>query len=365
MNLFTSTPEREIIATVQYLPAVSIIIPFTPLITLKKNLEYYLKSVMGKVEAMLAAHYTAEKAIPVIIKLKNLFSNLNYNTPQKSIAVFVSPVVEKVYYFGIEMEEKIVIDPSFKTSDLVYCKKEKKEYLILLLSDKFSKMYLSNGTQLKLIKSNTLINVQDHKNNTTGKIDDFSVFANQKEFITNNFLHQMDQGLSIILKSYPLPLFVMGAKNLLEYFRKITKNDQNIIEFIHGNYDESSELELKCETDTIVPCWEKLKQQHLLKQVENAKTQNKLRTGMQETLKAAMHNKGRLLVVEKNLMDHSLVPKTYQPFFKTDYAYSEVFFIKDEVDDIIRRVFECGGDVESVDDGLLENYGHIALIENY
>jgi hypothetical protein len=49
MNLFTSTPEREAIATVQFLPAVSIIMPFTPVMTLKKNLEYSLKNVMGKV----------------------------------------------------------------------------------------------------------------------------------------------------------------------------------------------------------------------------------------------------------------------------------------------------------------------------
>ena len=91
MNLFTSTPEREAIATVQFLPAVSIIMPFTPVITLKKTLEYSLKNVMGKVEAMLSTHYTVEKAIPVIIKLRNLISSLNYNTHKKSIAIFVSP----------------------------------------------------------------------------------------------------------------------------------------------------------------------------------------------------------------------------------------------------------------------------------
>jgi hypothetical protein len=362
MNIFTSTPEREVIATVQYLPAVSIVIPFTPVITLKENLEYYLKNVMSKVEAMLVAHYTAEKAIPVIIKLKNLLSNLNYNTTQKSVAVFVSPVVEKVYYFEVEMDEKIVIDPSFKTSDLVYCKKEKKEYLILLLSDRFSTMYVSSNTQLKLIKSNTLIN--GDKNNAPSKTGLLSDLDNYEESVTNNFLLQMDNGLSMILRSYPLPVFVMGKKDLLADFKKITKNDQSIIQFITGNYDEFSGLELQCETETVVLCWEHLKQKHLLKQVEIAKTQNKLKAGVQQILEAPLYDKGKLLVVEKALTDHTGLLKPYQPVFKVDYINNEVFFIKDEVDDIIKRVFESGGDVEFVDNELLKNYGHIALIEN-
>ena len=88
--------------------------------------------------------------MPVIIKLKNLFNTLNYNTHKKSIAIFVSPVVEKVFYFEMEMKKQIVIDPSFKISDLVNCKKESKEYLVLLLSDGFSKMYLSNGITAKI-----------------------------------------------------------------------------------------------------------------------------------------------------------------------------------------------------------------------
>ena len=46
-------------------------------------------------------------------------------------------------------------------------KKEKKDFLVLLLEDKFSKMYVGNAAQLKLIKSNTLLNEQNHQNGIT------------------------------------------------------------------------------------------------------------------------------------------------------------------------------------------------------
>jgi hypothetical protein len=360
MDLFTTSPSREVIATVQYLPAVSIIMPFAPVITSKKNLEYRLKNVMGKAEALLAAHYTAEKAIPVIIKLKNIIAGLNYNSTKKSVAIFLSPIVEKVYYFEIELEEKVMIDPSFKFSDLASCKKEKREYLILLLSENFSKMYLCNDTQVKLIKSNTLlVNSHEYKIDASEKMACF--YQQQSE----DFLHQMDQGLSIILRSYPLPVVVTGAEKLLKCFRTITTNEVNILQFIQGNYGEDSVCELQGVTESVLSGWEKLKKQHLLKQVENARAQNKLRMGMQDTLKAAMQNKGRLLVVEKKLMNPARISKTYHQFTKINSAGNEVFFMKNDLDSIIKKVFENGGDVEFIDNGLLKNYGHIALIENY
>ena len=344
MNLFTSTPKREAIAMVEYLPAVSIVMPFTPVITLKKNLEYRLKDVMAKVEAMLVTHYTTEKAMPIIIRLKNLFCSLNYNTHKKSIAIFVSPVVEKVFYFDVKMEEKIAIDPAFKISDLVNCKKEDKEYLVLFLNDEFSKMYLNNGLQLKLIKSNRLPDMEDAEVNSEGNLTDL---------VIARFLHQMDQGLSIILKSYPLPVFVVGSEKLLTHFKSITKNDENIAQFIPGSYKESSE-ELCCMTEPLAANWNKLKQQYLLKQFKIARAQNKVRLGMGEAFRAVIQSKGRLLLVERNLMKQRIVSKTVS---------NEIFFIKDEVDDIIKKVFENGGDVEFIDDGALRSYGSIALIE--
>jgi hypothetical protein len=365
MNLLTSIPEREAITAVQYLPTVSIIIPFTPVITLKKDLEYCLKNVMGKVEAMLITHYPAEKAMPVIIKLKNLIGNLNYNTHKKSIAIFVSPVLEKVYYLEVDMEEKIVIDQSFEIRDLVYCKKQKTDYLVVLLSDKFSRMYLGNSSHLILIKSNTLTNAKPYENGVAEKVANFFVDDNQKEIIVDKFLHQMDQGLSIVLKSYLLPVFAMGTQKVLGHFKKITKNEKNIVQFIHGNYEEATEAEISRVMEHFISRWKKLKQQHLLNQVEKAKSQNKLTMGLQEALKAAMQNRGRLLIIEKNYLNPSQKTESYEPFCKIDSSDNNVFFIKDEVDDIIEKVFKSGGDVEFVDDGMLKDYRHLALIENY
>ncbi len=364
MNLLTSTPKRETIARVQFLPAVSIIVPFAPVITPKKTLECSLKNIMGRVEAILTAGYTLEKAIPVIIKLRNLIASLNYNTHKKSLAIFASPITENVYYLDAEMEEKIVIDPAFKFSELVFYKKEKQEYLILLLGDNYSKMFLGEGTHIKLIKSNTLAESQFNENTLTNTKSYFSNTTKENVCIKEKFLLQMDTGLSIILKSYPLPVFVIGDEKVFKDFKAITVNDENLVEFIHGTCVETPESEMEEFIKYILSFWKRLKQRHLINQIEKAGTQNKLRTGIPEIFSASIQSKGKLLVVEKQMLRNIHAKKGNNFLFKTSSGINEVFFIRDEADDMIKNLLENGTNIELIDDGQLEKYGNVALIEN-
>ena len=57
--------------------------------------------------------------------------------------------------------------------------------------------------------------------------------------------------------------------------------------------------------------------------------------------------------------------KRDESFYKMDYLCGNPFYIKDEVDEIIEKVFESGGDVEFAENDMLKEYDHIALIGNY
>jgi hypothetical protein len=50
---------------------------------------------------------------------------------------------------------------------------------------------------------------------------------------------------------------------------------------------------------------------------------------------------------------------------KAEKPYSKFSYIKDAVDDVMEKVLETGGDVEFVDEGMLKDYDHIALVQYY
>jgi len=360
------TPElREVMEALHYRPAVSIILPFEPKMNLKTELAHSLKTIADKVELELQANYPDEMARLVMQKLRAIIKNLNFNTHKKSIAIYVSPVFEKVLYLDIAVEEKVIVDESFEIRDLVYSKKQMHKYLVLLVSGKESRMFLGNSKEFVRIVSSTPESVYAYVNDSPEKVANFSDMSSHKEVIMDKFLMHIDNSLDIILKSYHLPLFVLGPERILGHFKKLTKHAGAVIEYVHGNYEEATLPELKKILEPHITDWKKVQQKDLLNQLKEAAGKKKLAVGMKEVWREAMNHKGRLLVVEKNYMYAAEHGSSDEIIYKATAPYNKFSYIKDAVDDVIEKVLENGGDVEFVDEGLLSDHHHIVLILYY
>jgi hypothetical protein len=346
-------------------PCVSIILPFEPKMSLKTEIEYKLKYSLARVEKELLNKYSKDIAIEVIQKLQKVIINLNYNTHKKSIALFVSPLMEKVFYLDIPVEEKIIVDESFEIRDLVYSKKQMIQYLVLMISANSSKIWLGNCSKFLLIKSNIPENVISEERDMPSRIPRVDDIQAHKEALLEKFLRHMDEGLGLVLKAYALPVFVMGTEKTIGHFRRLTKNAQSIIHFIHGNYEYCTETRIREVLKPFVADWDKVKQQELLQQLETARSKNKVVYGMQQVWNSAAHKNCRLLVVEKDFMFPAHYGKEHDRIYKEDLTLHRAFYIKDAVDDAIEKVLLAGGDVQFVDNGILEDKGQIALITFY
>lgn len=365
MNAVVIPEMREVMEAVHYRPAVSIIMPFEPKMSLKTELTHYLKIAAGKVERMLLENYSYEMSSLVMHKLHTIIKNLNFNTHKKSIGIYVSPVFEKVLYLDLSVEEKIIVDESFEIRDLVYCKKQHHKYLVLLLSGKESRMYIGNSESFVRIVSNTPESVYAYINEVPRRLANFSDMSERKEIVMDKFLHHTDNALDIILNAYHLPLFVLGTERIMGHFKKLTKHGNAVVDYVHGNYEDATLQELKEILEPHITDWKKVKQKDLLNQLEDAAGKKKLAVGIHDVWHEAMGHKGRLLVVEKNYMYPSRDEKNEGASDNAAEGYNKFSYIKDAVDDVIEKVLESGGDVEFTDEGILQNYHHIALIQYY
>jgi hypothetical protein len=365
MNQAVSPEIREVISAVHYRPAVSIILPFEPKMNVKAEILHSLKLAADKVELELQEQYPDELKRLVMQKLNNIFKNLNFSTHKKSIAVYVSPVFEKVLYLDIAVEKKIIVDESFEIRDLVYSKKQMHKYLVLLLSGKESKIYLGNSESFARIVTNTSNLVPDYVNDIPERVANFSDASQRKEVIMDKFLHHVDNSLHLILQAYHLPLFVAGTERIVGHFKNITKHNGSVIEYIHGNYEETTLPELKKILEPHITDWKKVMQKDLFNQIEEAGGKKKLAAGMKDVWREAVNHRGRLLLVEKNYMYPAEHGSGEEIITKLTEPYNRFSYIKDAVDDVIEKVLEGGGDVEFTDEGLLSKYGHIVLIQYY
>jgi Bacterial archaeo-eukaryotic release factor family 3 len=301
----------------------------------------------------------------VMQKIRAIARGLNFDTRKKSIAIFVSPVFEKVLYLDIAVEEKVIVDESFEIRDLIYSKKQLHKYLVLMLSAKESRIYLGDSICFTRIISDTPESVFAYDNDLPERVANFTDISGRKEIMMDKFLHHIDHSIGIILNAYHLPLFVMGAERVLGHFRKISRHANTVVEYVQGNYEEDSMEQLKEVLAPYIAGWKRLMQNDLLNRLAEAAGQKKLVVGIKDVWRESMMQKGRLLVVEKDYMyaaqsggGGDIIDTTTEPHHTFSY-------IKDAVDDVIEKVLENGGDVEFTDHGVLDAYQHIALVKYY
>ena len=365
MEMNVTESYDDVLTATKYLPCISLLMPFNPKMSLKKEIDYKLKVAADQIEKEIKKNYTSEKALPVLQKLHHALNNINYNTHKQSVAIFISPLVEKTYYLDIAVEEKIIIDDSFEIRDLIYSKKEIHKYLLVVLSSNWTKIFLGNTKHFVRVTLNVPDNIEAYKNDIGEKIANFSDENNRKEILMDKFLQHTDNGLSLLLKSYNLPLFVMGAPKILGHFKSISHNLKKVIDYIPGNYEENTESTFQKIMQPYLSDWKKILQKKTLNQIDEAMGNKKLAIGMNAVWKAAEQKRGKLLVVEKNYLYPAKQSDSPEIIFKKDDFIENAFFIKDAVDDVIEKVLASGGDVEFVDEGILEQYQKIVLIQYY
>ncbi len=365
MNANVAPEIREVIEALHYRPSVSIILPFEPKMNLTTELAHALKIATNKVEQELTQNYSPEIAMLLLTKLNMVIKNLKVDTGKKSIAIFVSPVFEKVLYLDVPVEEKVIVDESFEIRDLVYSKKQLHKYLLLILSGKESRMYLGNTGEFMRIISDKPETIEAYLNEVPERVANFSDVSDRREVMMDKFLHHIDHSLDVVLNEYRLPLFVMGTERIAGHFKQITKHAKVVVEYIHGNYEESTLPQLKEIVKPYVAAWKKVKQQDLLNRMDEAAGKKKLAVGINEVWRDAMQNKGQLLVVEKNYMYAAQRGGTEEVLYKIDEQNNKLFCMKDAVDEVIEKVLSNGGDVEFVEEGVLKDHQHIALINYY
>jgi len=342
-------------------PSLCIILPFEPKMTSKKTIHNSIISVYEKVEGELMENDHHELGMLVLQKLRIILAGLDYNTYKKSVAIYLSPVFEKVLYLDSVLEQKILINESFEIRDLVYSKKELHEYLVLLLNNNESRIYVANSDNFIMIvtdKAQPDIDVPE-------RVANFSDTSERKEIVMDKFLHHIDNTLNIVLNSYHLPLFVAGAERITGHFKKYTRHRSAIIKYIHANYEDPCLPQLKKVLEPHIADWKNIMQKDLLNKMEDAAGKKKLAVGIRDVWKEAMKHNGHLLIVEKNYTHGSEPVSIDEVIYKAVEPYPSFSYIKDEVDDIIEKVLENGGDVVFADKEIMSNYQHIAMIQYY
>ncbi len=353
---------KEVIEAVHYWPSISLIMPFIAKVNLETELGHSFKVAVDEIDRELKNNYPGDISNLMMLKLKMAIGKVNPRVPKNGVAIYISPVFEKIVYLDVLVKERIIIDESFEIRDLLYSKKRCAKYLLLILSAKQFGVYLGSLNQLTKIETSIPESVNAYINEWPEKVANFTDSNDRKQVVIQKFLQHIDTELGRIIIDYELPVFVMGVKKILGVFKNISKHQESIAGYISGNYEKVSFAKLEEILKSHLEQWRHEKDKTVVRILDIAEGKNKLIKGIKPVWEAAMENLGNRVFVESDFVFSAQRGATPNLIEALEQPYNKFSYIRDAVDDIIEKVLLNGGDVDFVDSDGLESYEHIALV---
>jgi hypothetical protein len=347
--------KRRRINPVYHFPSVSIFLPFNPKMEMKNKLTFLLSKATDKAISELRDKYPGEMAMLVIQKLRAIIKNLNFSTHKKSVAIFVSPVFQKVYYLNIDLEENVIVNESFQILDIINSKKQSQQFHILLLKDNESRIFFNaSNSFVRILPADR---VAENSSRFAG--------SSLKEILMKEFLEHIDYSLNKILKYSRLPVVVIGAAELLNQFKNVTRHSDAIIEYLQSDDKVSSFEDVNQILNSNITNWQEIKQKYLLAQLHQAAKNNRIATGIENVWRAVLNGREQMLIIEKRNWYDTIIEEKKSWDYEMHGSYDKFSCIRNPIDEMIEKVLEKGGNVELVSNGFLQEYAPVVLIKNF
>jgi Bacterial archaeo-eukaryotic release factor family 3 len=322
----------------------------------------------------------------VLGELAAALAELDQSAPTAGLAIFVSPGEHHVHRLTVPITERVVVDTTFATRDLVRAFQRRLRYRLLVLAEKPTRLFAGTEDSLaEIIGSGFPAEHQDVYSSDSAQprpraartsfpgaiggqgpaLPSVSGRSALRDARLAQFLRDVDASLEARHQPDPLPLIVVGTRELLASYDEVTRHADVIAGRITGAHQHSSASELLTLVQPVMAGLRARRQTEALDAIGAAIARRSLASGLDEVWSLAVQGRGAHLVIERGYVQparrdgDTLVAVTAE---EAEAGGVGDAFVADAVDDIIEAVLLARGEVTFVDDGLLQDRDRIALV---
>jgi hypothetical protein len=268
-----------------------------------------------------------------------------------ALAVFASGAMALTVPLPVEVRERVVVDPTFATRDLVRALHRTPRHLVLALSSRDARLFEGSGDDLRPARGSSFPMVD-----TAGRDEQ----AAREPHTTTAFLRSVDRALGTYLQLHPAPLVLAGPSRVLATFAGLSRNLGRLAGQIPANVVHQPLAELAARTRPVLERYLHSRQQEALELLDRRTGSARAVSGMSSAWLAARTERPEMLAVEQGLFYPARLAGDGDLLLPaTDVEHPDV--IDDAVDELIELVLDRGGWVALVDDGALQAHGGVAL----
>ncbi len=342
-------------------PALSILLPTHRTSPDNKQDPILVKNLVADAKDRLSQEFSARDLEPLLKNLDELVEDIDYTYALDGLALFVAHDFAKKFYLPFTVPQRVIIDQSFATRDLVYGLHRAQRYWVILLSQNASRLLAGTGDTLEEV-NNTDFPLQMTGPGATTNLP-YSAESAYMDDRHRRFFQSVDRAFTAYADDDTLPIVVGGVIRQISFFQEVSQYQSQIVGTISSNFDSATVSELVPEVWPFIQEVRSQQRADAMAALDTAMGEKKVSTALQEIWQLANEGRGKLLLVESDYHIPGVVDERGGLQIVEEKGGTEV--MDDAIDEIIEAVLAKGGEVMLMEDGSLADYHGIALTLRY
>lgn len=321
-----------------------------------------LKNLIKEAEQRLSADLDKRKVKILMDRIQELERSIDHSRNLESLILYVNEEISELVRLPIPVTDRVVIDPTFATRDLIRSLHLETEYLILVLSrQKVRLIEAFNDKVVREIGSPfPMENTQLYSTNAA----ELSNASRQTQLVAE-FFNRVDKALNEVRKDSPLPVLICTEEsNYHEYLKVADQKNSIYTTYLNRNRLDDKDHAIVNEAWPLVQEIVKSRNLSRIEDLRKAVGTGKFLSDVNDIWRALPEGRVQTLFVQQGL---------YQPVKLEGNQLVKIpdgqEFTGDVIDDIydelIELNFNFGGDVVFLPPGHLDDFEGFGAILRY
>jgi len=339
-------------------PCVTIILPTHRTSPDNKQDTIVLKNQITEVHNRLAEEF-AKRDLTTFQKNLDRISEIDMNHNKEGLVIFINEDIFTYARLLFKPEERVIIDDTFATRDLIRAAHKAENYYVLALGR--DKVHLFEGMleNMEEVRDGNF----PYENKTLFHTNAAERAAGMKEdHMIEEFFNRVDKDFLEVYKENPGDLILAGVDRNATHYRNVADKKDIIIGHITTNGDSHKAHELAKDAWPLMRETLNQRRGEALAVLEKAVSENKFESDINLIWKAVNEGRGATLYVEQGYFQPAIISD--QGLELTD-DHKAVGVNDDIIDEIAEHTLQYGGNVVFMEDGALSKYQRIALITRF
>ncbi len=321
-----------------------------------------LKNLIKDAETRLFADETKKDAQHIVQRLLDVESQIDHSHNLESLILFVNEDIAEYMRLPISVEDRVIIDNSFATRDLMRSLHYNTNYYVLVLSKQKTRLIeaFNDKVVAEIGKPFPFENNQFYSSNVAEQ----SNAARQTSLVAEYF-NRIDKEVNKIRKEKPLSVLICSDEANYHEYLKVADQKQSIFDtYLNQNRVEAKAHHIVEEAWKIVQKYTIDKNHARKEELSKAVGSGKFLSDVNDIWRAISEGKVQTLFIEENLFQPGYM-EADKITLVADAERNKKGVVDDIYDEMIEANMTFGGDVVFLPKGELTKFEGFGAITRY